>query len=537
MREHYSKSCETIFLFKTHKEVLVRRSVVMLIPTLAAYDTPAFCENFLHTSMIYLLGQLGKPAERAFAFVAIGHIAKPVRSEIKGFLEPIMKNIREGLQSHGKKSGQSEEPLFQCIGMLATSVGPNLTRFLHDQLDLIFACALSEPLHQALVAIARHIEPLLRTVQDRLLDMLSLILTGQSYRPIGAPPTPAARQDPAAAGSVPRDATQIKLALDILGSFDFSGHVLNEFVRGAALPYLEDDNGEVRHSAALTCCTLFVKEPIWEQASANAVETINEVLDKLLQVGVADPDAAIRHTVLSSLDKKFDRHLAQAEHVRALFVAVNDEVFDNRVAAIRLVGRLAAHNPAHIMPSLRKALSQLMTELQYSPLQRGKEESARLLTTLTSATQPLIRSYALSMLRVLLPKAGDPNPAVAANAIMCLGELATVGGEDYLPHVPELMRIMIACLKDSAAPDKRDAALHTLGQLCANTSYVVQPWVDYPDLLPALIKILGQEQNQDVRREVVKVMGILGAIDPYRRKARASLAARDLATLTQRCRA
>ena len=58
-----------------------------------------------------------------------------------------------------------EEPIFQCIGMLATSVGPNLTKLLHDQLDLMFACGLTEPLRQALVAIARHIPPLLRTIQ------------------------------------------------------------------------------------------------------------------------------------------------------------------------------------------------------------------------------------------------------------------------------------------------------------------------------------------------------------------------------------
>jgi len=88
--------------------------------------------------------------------------------------------------------------------MLASSVGPNLTKLLHDQLDLMFACGLSEPLRSALVSIARHIPPLLKTIQgaiykqtlsnidcsvisDRLLDLLSLILTGQSFRPLGAP--------------------------------------------------------------------------------------------------------------------------------------------------------------------------------------------------------------------------------------------------------------------------------------------------------------------------------------------------------------
>lgn len=93
--------------------------------------------------------------------------------------------------------------------MLASAVGPNLTKLLHEQLDLMFACGLSEPLHQALVAIARYIPPLLRTIQgqsttmegkwggrpliiwhilDRLLDLLSTILSGQAYKPLGAPP-------------------------------------------------------------------------------------------------------------------------------------------------------------------------------------------------------------------------------------------------------------------------------------------------------------------------------------------------------------
>jgi phosphatidylinositol kinase/protein kinase (PI-3 family) len=121
------------------------------------------------------------------------------------------------------------------------------------------------------------------------------------------------------------------------------------------------------------------------------------------------------------------------------------------------------------------------------------------------------------MLRVLLPKASDPNPAVAASVIMCLGELACVGGEDVMPHVPDLMQVIIAKLTDSSIV-KRDAALHTLGQVCSNTGYVIQPLVDHPQLLQILSRILKTEPTQSVRREVVKVLGILGALDPYRRK-------------------
>ncbi len=77
-------------------------------------------------------------------------------------------------------------------------------------------------------------------------------------------------------------------------------------------------------------------------------------------------DPTIRYTVLQNLNERFDRHLAQAENVRSLFIALNDESFVNRELAIGIIGRLAVHNPAYVMPSLRKALIQLITELEYS---------------------------------------------------------------------------------------------------------------------------------------------------------------------------
>lgn len=156
-----------------------------------------------------------------------------------------------------------------------------------------------------------------------------------------------------------RNPELIALALITLGSFDFTGHVLNEFVRSCALPYLDHDQAEVRQAAALTSCKLFVQDPIIYQQSIHSTEIVSDVLDKLLTVGIADPgtymqheikcttfqhlaliDPSIRHTVLSTLDTRFDRHLAQAENVRSLFIALNDEVFANREVAIGIIGRL-----------------------------------------------------------------------------------------------------------------------------------------------------------------------------------------------------
>lgn len=90
---------------------------------------------------------------------------------MKLFLESIMMHIKQGLQGRGKKNAPSEEPIFQCVGMLASAVGPHLTKLLHDQLDLMFACGLSEPLRVALIAIAKHIPPLLKTIQGAILRL------------------------------------------------------------------------------------------------------------------------------------------------------------------------------------------------------------------------------------------------------------------------------------------------------------------------------------------------------------------------------
>jgi len=47
-------------------------------------------------------------------------------------------------------------------------------------------------------------------------------------------------------------------------------------------------------------------------------------------------------------------------------MSLNDENFENRVIAVGLLGRLAKHNPAYVMPNLRKALIQLLTEFEYA---------------------------------------------------------------------------------------------------------------------------------------------------------------------------
>lgn len=146
---------------------------------------------------------------------------------------------------------------------------------------------------------------------------------------------------------------------------------------------------------------------------------------------------------------------------------------------------------------------------------RAREESAVLLDLVVSKAERLIRPYCIPILKVLLPKARESNISIASRILSCIGGLARVGGEDLSPHISSIMAIIIETLQDQSSAPRRDAAIRALGSVCSNTAYVIKPLQDFPNLLGVLTRILRGEQNQQMRRETIKVMGILGALDPY----------------------
>lgn len=64
MKEMFLDAADQVLRFKSHRDSTVRRMVITMIPSLAAYDTQTFTEHFLHKAMGHLLTQLDKPNER-----------------------------------------------------------------------------------------------------------------------------------------------------------------------------------------------------------------------------------------------------------------------------------------------------------------------------------------------------------------------------------------------------------------------------------------------------------------------------------------
>ena len=181
-----------------------------------------------------------------------------------------------------------------------------------------------------------------------------------------------------------------------------------------------------------------------------------------------------------------------------------------------IIGRLTSVNPAYVFPSLRKVLVQFLTEVEYSTNPNNKQESARLISHLVNSSSRLIRPYVEPMVHVLLPQVSDQDETVASTTLATIGDLSTVGGEDMTRYLLELMEVILNNLQDVTSTAKRSAALKAMGQLASNAGYVIQPYLDYPKLLTILMQIVKVEPPGPLRRETIRLIGILGALDPYK---------------------
>ena len=311
------------------------------------------------------------------------------------------------------------------------------------------------------------------------------------------------------------DQELIILAIRTLGSYGFEKELVLAFVRDVIVDFLDNDNIEIRQQAVVACANTI--RPTEKKICATASSVIRQVFEKLLIVGIADTDPAVRVTVLESFDETFDIYLAMAENLRSLFIALNDEIFDVRKLSIRMIGRLTLRNPACVMPSMRKTLVQLLTELEFSG-DNIKEESATLLGHLINSSKQLIKPYSKQILKALLDKLSDSNTRVASAVLQTTGELSMVAGSEVEKHLPQLLPIVIASLQDKSSTRKRHIALRALGHFIESTGYAIKPLHQYPKLMDILLTMIKTERIDSIREELFRVLGILGALDPFQYK-------------------
>lgn len=226
----------------------------------------------------------------------------------------------------------------------------------------------------------------------------------------------------------------------------------------------------------------------------------------------------VRLQVLQSFSPDFDRYLARPQHVNTLLLLLADEVFDIKVAATCILGRLAQCNPAAVLPPVRQQLIHLISEMQNCPDYRTIEEAAMMLCNFLRLAKfhVLVRPFMVTLISTL-PLQSDFRATTAA--LEALGELSIVLQNDILPYMDRLLPIIITHMLDSSSYRKQEVAVKTLGQVVSSTGLVVGPYLHYPQLLPSALDLLYRNSASrplSLRTEVLRTLGLLGALEPNR---------------------
>ncbi|XP_039949400.1 serine/threonine-protein kinase Tor [Bactrocera neohumeralis] len=526
LTENYINICDNVLEQRTSKSPYVQQALLHILPRLAAFNREVFVQRYLQECVSHLLSIVPrKEKDRNIAYVTIGYIAVAVERDIDKHLRTIMCAIKIALPpkiTPSKRKAAIDPAIFHCITLLAHAVKSGITEDVRNILEQMFFSGLSPALTVCLRELAENVPHLKSAIAEGLIRVLSQVLMN---KPLAIPYQTLATIPLDPSINLQHDVPTVVLALKTLGSFNFEEQNMLDFVQRCADHFINHDQQEIRLEAVQTCTRLLklaVQSADSTESSNTLSETVSHVIERLLIVAITDMDCNVRIRILRSLDETFDAELAQPESLSALFITLNDEIFEIRELAMVTVGRLSAMNPAYVMPKLRKIMIQLLTELEHSGMSRNKEQSARMLDHLIISTPRLISSYMHPILTILVPKLreADPNPGVILNVLRAIGDLAEVNGgsNEMEMWADDLLSILLEMLGDAGSPEKRGVALWTLGQLISATGRVVTPYHKYPGLIDILINFLKTEQRRSIRRETIRVLGLLGAMDPYKHK-------------------
>ncbi|XP_065623416.1 serine/threonine-protein kinase TOR-like [Quercus suber] len=339
MMSRYREVAEIVLRYLEHRDRLVRLSITSLLPRIAHFLRDRFVTNYLTICMNHILAVLKIPAERASGFTALGEMAGALDGELLLYLPTITSHLREAI---APRRGKPSLEALACVGSIAKAMGTVMEPHVRGLFDVMFSAGLSPTLVEALEQITISIPSLLPTIQDRLLDCISMVLSKSHYLQ-GRPAVGMGRGNimniPLQTSDLSGSAL-VQLALQTLARFNFKGHDLLEFARESVVLYLDDEDGATRKDAALCCCRLVANSfsgiACTQFAPSRSNRTggkkrrlVEELVEKLLIAAVADADVSVRHSIFSSLhgNRGFDDFLAQADSLSAVFAALNDEVW------------------------------------------------------------------------------------------------------------------------------------------------------------------------------------------------------------------
>ncbi|CAF0930015.1 unnamed protein product, partial [Didymodactylos carnosus] len=563
--DNFKEICTFVFRHRTNTKPMIINILLKLLPRLSSLDFRTYhLQGYLETTMRFMLDclQLKDMKDRSLVYHAIGLMILSDKSDqpllLTGSFNTILQSIKSTFkpvttatsthqstslslsrrvssavnnsyasQSSSTSSSTSLFPckyqspdssVFACITMIGES-GPESSQYLDQLLEYLLQCELNHSLLFCLDKLCNM--PLIRletkrSIQQGLLKIIQSILTNPVSFGVSQHSTFQLSNE---------QIETIQISLQTLRIFEFEAQAVKPFLFILKHRYIEHEHRRIRIESIITITHLLKKLLLQQQqaimtnaGTSNELRlSVGDITHRILTIGVTDLDPDVRYNVFLTLQDDFKQFLAKSDSLELLFFSVHDECHEIRELSLSLIGRLSNINPAYVLPPLRHLLLQLLTELEIGCTLSGKEQASRLLGQLIANTPRIVRPYMQSITQALLPliRQHEQHSNVLIALVRTVGEQAQVCGIDFDERIHELFPILINMMQDTSNYRKREVALWTIGQIVESCCYVVEPLQKYPILLEVLLNFLKSEVPIPFRRETIRVLGFLGAVDPY----------------------
>lgn len=314
--------------------------------------------------------------------------------------------------------------------------------------------------------------------------------------------------------------SRVVLALDTLASFDFDPEITKHLIHRVVVTYLDHENVVIRKRSVIACSSLLLQQGELHLLRGYSAQMTSYVLHRLLSTALTDANTDIRLTVLSRLETRFDVFLVHPDLLKQLFLFLYDPTFEIREMGITVLGRLAHRNPGYVYPTARTCMMELLQHVSDHEDPVLQEMSARLLGLTFKQFPSLLHPYVAPLCQQLLTVAKSSTKAeVVAHTLSALGDLASVTAQDMTPFLDELLPIVIDAFQDLRVTLKREQALKALSQIIVGTGCVSTVLLDkHPKLFDVILNKIKREDSGPGRIELVRLLGIIGALDPYKYK-------------------
>jgi len=485
------------------KDQSVRYASIELMSFLCEIDDGSGKEIFIPKWVLFLIEMLKKDKDRFNCLTALVKTLTSLKAEdILPHLDSLVKIFKGIFQLKGRYRDISDtSKAVQCVAILADKFGLKLKRQLLMLIPLMMAAGIWSELISALQVICAHWPDAFYIFEDQLVVYVKQLL-GSS------------------------DANSVLLALDALPLFNFTESILI----GSTGKWIVDnlfvhENASVRAQSTSTILKICLRalinkdHPDWV-----IVGYLSSVLTRM----VADETETVSTLILNVLDTalSFDRILVHVECLRPLFIFLgsNNVALARRCQAASLLGRVVSINVAVILPQYRKLLLQYLSEIQciqpHTLLRR--EDSAKLLYQVLQWPDRLALPYVPALLKNVIKKITDEEIDFAASMLACLGRLMEISSKDCEPFLKSILSILQRLIQDQSSAQRRQAALSCLTIVLRRSDRRLIDGDVFCCLLVDAIDILKIDLDPLVRKEAMRLAGVIGAIDPFLMKIKES---------------